>query len=153
MLGFSIGPLVGGTLTHFTGWGVVFWSNVPLMLTAIAGLACAGSATGHGPTSKSQRADWIGFVLLTTLMVSLVFGLHELPHARAAPLPVIGPFLLAGAAFFLRLRVGARAGPPLVGLTFFSGRRLLMGLPTRSLAEILILSPLLLFTPLSPILS
>ena len=46
MLGFSIGPLVGGALTHVTGWRVIFWFNVPLMLTAIAGLASAGSATG-----------------------------------------------------------------------------------------------------------
>ncbi len=145
MLGFSIGPLVGGTLTHFTGWRVIFWSNVPLMLTAIAGLACAGSATGHGPTSKSQRADWIGFVLLTTLMVSLVFGLHELPHARAAPLPVIGPFLLAGAAFFLLLRVEARAEAPLVDLSFFARRSFVMGLTIGSLAMFSIMSLLLYF--------
>src|SRR5262249_47538807 len=43
MLGFSIGPLLGGALTHFTGWRVIFWFNVALMLTAIAGLASASS--------------------------------------------------------------------------------------------------------------
>jgi len=36
MLGFSIGPLLGGALTHFTSWRVIFWFNVALMLTAIA---------------------------------------------------------------------------------------------------------------------
>src|SRR5262245_19096780 len=45
MLGFSIGPLLGGTLTHFTGWRVIFWLNVALMATAIAGLVSAGAAT------------------------------------------------------------------------------------------------------------
>src|SRR5258707_7123376 len=145
MLGFSIGPLVGGTLTHFTGWRVIFWLNVPLMLTAIAGLACAGSATGHGSGSKSLPADWIGFVLLTTLMVSLVFGLHELPHARTALLPVIGPFLLAGAAPFFLLRVEARAGGPLFGLSFFPRRRFVVGLPIGPAAVVRILSPPLLF--------
>src|SRR5262249_33865301 len=42
MLGFSSGPLVGGTLPPFTGWRVIFWPTPPLMLTAIAGLAFAG---------------------------------------------------------------------------------------------------------------
>src|SRR4030095_2285602 len=69
MLGFSIGPLLGGALTHFTGWRVIFWFNVVLMLTAIAGLASAGSGRASG--GESRRADWLGFVFLTTLMVSL----------------------------------------------------------------------------------
>src|SRR5262249_41317030 len=45
MLGFSIGPLLGGALTHFTSWRVIFWLNVLLMSTAMAGLASAGRAT------------------------------------------------------------------------------------------------------------
>src|SRR5439155_19353530 len=136
MLGFSIGPLVGGTLTHFTGWRVIFWSNVPLMLTAIAGLACADSVTAHGSPSKSHRADWIGFVLLATLMVSLVFGLHALPHARAAPFPVVGPFVLAGAALVWLLRVERRAAAALVRLDLFSRRRVVVGPAVRPLSVV-----------------
>src|SRR5262249_35702884 len=128
MLGFSIGPLLGGALTHFTSWRVIFWFNVVLMLTAIAGLACAGSATARAHGSESRRADWVGFVVLTTLMVSLVFALHALPRARAAPLPVIGPFVLAAAAFFLLLIVESRAKAPLVDLSFFARRSFVMGL-------------------------
>ena len=145
MLGFSIGPLVGGTLTHFTGWRVIFWSNLPLMLTAIAGLACAGSGSTHPYASKDQRADWIGFVLLTTLMVSVVFGLHALPHARSAPLPVVGPFVLAGAALFLLLRIERRAGAPLIDLSFFARRSFVMGLAIGSLSMFSIMSLLLYF--------
>ena len=145
MLGFSIGPLVGGTLTHFTGWRVIFWSNLPLMLTAISGLACAGSGSTHPYASKDQRADWIGFVLLTTLMVSVVFGLHALPHARSAPLPVVGPFVLAGAALFLLLRIERRAGAPLVDLSFFARRSFVMGLAIGSLSMFSIMSLLLYF--------
>src|SRR5262249_32580710 len=116
MLGFSIGPLFGGALTHFTGWRVIFWFNVALMLTAIAGLASTRLDTARADATQGRRADWIGFVLLTTFMVSLVFGLHALPHARAAPLPAVGPFVLAAAAFFLLLIVESRAKPPLVDL-------------------------------------
>jgi MFS family permease len=143
MLGFSIGPLLGGALTHLTGWRVIFWFNVVLMLAAIAGLASAGSARASG--RESRRADWIGFVLLTTLMVSLVFGLHALPQARTAPLPVVGWFAVAATAFFLLLSVESRAKAPLVNLAFFARRSFVMGVAIGALAMFSIMSLLLYF--------
>jgi MFS family permease len=145
MLGFSIGPLFGGALAHLTGWRVIFWLNVPLMLTAIAGLASDGLAAAGARGTQSRRADWIGFVLLATLMVSLVFALHALPHALAAPLPVIGPFALAATALFLLLTVESRAKAPLVDLSFFARRRFVMGLVIGSLSMFSIMSLLLYF--------
>jgi MFS family permease len=145
MLGFSIGPLLGGALTHLTSWRVIFWLNVPLMLTAFAGLACAGAAAARADGTQSRRADWIGFVLLTTLMVSLVFALHALPHARAAPLPVVGPFLLAVAAFCLLLVVESRVKAPLVDLSFFTRQKFVMGVTIGSLSMFSIVTLLLYF--------
>jgi len=145
MLGFSIGPLLGGAFTHFTGWRVIFWFNVALMLGAMAGLACARAAAARASSSESRRADWLGFVLLITLMVSLVFALHALPQARAAPLSVIGPFALAAAAFVLLLVVEARVKPPFVDLTFFARRKFAMGVAIGSLAMFSIISLLLYF--------
>ena len=145
MLGFSIGPLVGGALTHVTGWRVIFWLNVLLMLAAIAGMASAGSATARAYAKQSRRADWIGFVLLATLMVSLVFGLHALPHAGAAPLPVVGPFALAATTFVLLLTVESRSEAPLVDLSFFARRGFVMGVAIGSLSMFSIMSLLLYF--------
>jgi MFS family permease len=145
MLGFSIGPLLGGVLTHVTGWRVIFWLNVLLMLAAIAGLATAGSATTRADGTQGWRADWTGFVLLATFMVSLVFGLHALPHVGAAPLPVVGPFVLAAAAFVLLLIVESRAEAPLVDLSFFARRGFVMGVAIGSLSMFSIMSLLLYF--------
>ena len=145
MLGFSIGPLFGGALTHVTGWRVIFWLNVPLMLTAIAGLASAASATARDYSTQTRPADWIGFVFLSTLMVSLVFGLHALPHAGVAPLPVVGAFLLAAVALFLLLRVESRVDAPLVDLSFFARRGFVMGVAIGSLSMFCIMSLLLYF--------
>jgi MFS family permease len=145
MLGFSIGPLLGGALTHVAGWRVIFWLNVPLMLLAIAGLAYARSAVAHADGARHRRADWIGFVLLATFMVSLVFGLHASPQARAAPLSVIGPFALAAIAFVLLLVVESRAAAPLVDLNFFVRRSFVMGLAIGSLSMLSIMSLLLYF--------
>jgi MFS family permease len=145
MLGFSVGPLLGGALTHVTGWRVIFWLNVLLMLVAIAGLASAGSATARADGTQGRRADWTGFVSLATFMVSLVFGLHALPHVGAAPLPVVGPFVLAAAAFVLLLIVESRAEAPLVDLSFFARRGFVMGVAVGSLSMFSIMSLLLYF--------
>jgi MFS family permease len=145
MLGFSLGPLLGGALAHVTGWRVIFWLDVPLMLTAVAGLASAGSLTARTHGTQSRRADWLGFVLLATLMVSLVFALHALPHVKGAPLPVVGPFVLAAAAFVLLLKVESRVAAPLVDLSFFARRGFVMGVVIGSLSMFSIMSLLLYF--------
>src|SRR5215813_3094820 len=145
MFGFSIGPLLGGALTHITGWRVIFWFNALLMLVAIAGMASVGLATARAVGAQGRRADWIGFILLATFMVALVFGLHAVPHAGASPLPVIGLFGLAAAAFVLLLSVEARAKAPLVDLGFFARRGFVMGVAIGSLAMFSIMSLLLYF--------
>ncbi len=145
MLGFSIGPLIGGALTHLTGWRVIFWINALFMSAAILGLVFAFSATTRAPGAPGRRTDWIGFVLLAIFMVSLVFGLHALPHVRATPLSALGPFALATAAFFLLLRMEARLEAPLVDPDFFARRGFAMGLAIGSLSMFSILSLLLYF--------
>ena len=37
LLGFSLGPLVGGAVTHLVGWRVNFWLNLALMIPAALG--------------------------------------------------------------------------------------------------------------------
>jgi MFS family permease len=145
MLGFSIGPLIGGAFTHFTGWRAIFWFNVLLMLVSVSGLAAAGSATAGARGAQGRRTDWIGFVLLATLMVSAVFGLHALPQAGTATLSVIGPFILAAIAFVALLVVGARAEFPFVDLSFFTRRGFVMGVVIGSLSMFSIMSLLLYF--------
>jgi len=145
MLGFSTGPLLGGALTHVASWRVIFWLNVLLMSAAIAGLAAAGPATAPAGGTQGRRVDWTGFVLLATFMVSLVFGLHALPLVAEAPLPVIGPFVLAAAAFALLLILESRAEAPLVDLSFFARRAFVMGVAIGSLSMFSITSLLLYF--------
>jgi hypothetical protein len=115
------------------------------MLVAIAGMAFAGLATMRADGTRGRRADWVGFILLATFMVALVFGLHEVPHAGAAPLPVVAALVLAAAAFVLLLSVEARAEAPLVDLSFFARRGFVMGVAIGSLSMFSIMSLLLYF--------
>ena len=142
ILGFSIGPLLGGVLTHITGWRLIFWLNVLLISTSIVGLASAGSLMPHG---NNRRTDWVGFVLLATLMVSLVFALHGVPHMAVAPLSVIGTFGLAAIALILLVAAESRSEAPLVDLRFFARRGFVMGVAIGSLSMFSIMSLLLYF--------
>lgn len=145
MLGFSIGPLLGGALTHGAGWRAIFWLNVPLMLAATAGLASAGATRPRAEPAPVGGADWAGFVLLTTFMVSLVFGLHALPQAGASPLAAIVPSALAIAALAVLIVVEARADTPLVDLSFFRRMEFVIGSVIGALAMLCLMSLLLYF--------
>src|SRR4029453_7169465 len=64
---------------------------------------------------------------------------------EAAPLRVVGSFVLAAAAFVLLLRVESRAKAPRLDLSFFARRGFVMGLAIGSLAMFSIMSLLLYF--------
>ena len=92
MLGFSIGPLVGGAITHYAGWRINFWLNIVAMRPG--GLALwlhPGTATG-----RPSAVDWLGLGLLAFFMVTLVHGLHALAAVRSEPAAAIVPLVAGG---------------------------------------------------------
>jgi MFS family permease len=118
MLGFSIGPLVGGAITHYAGWRMNFWLNVVVMLPA--GLALwLHPGTGDRQT---KRVDWLGLGLLAFFMVTLISGLHALPAARSEPAAAIVLPVLAAIAFAALLRVETRHHRPLLDFGLFRNR-------------------------------
>jgi len=121
MLGFSVGPLVGGALSHYAGWRTVFWLNVPAMAMA-AGLLLADRHGGGVPARQAERTDWLGVVLLAVFMTALIFGLHALPEGASAPWAAIAPLAVAALALTGLLRVEARSKEPLLDLAFFARR-------------------------------
>jgi hypothetical protein len=115
------------------------------MVMAMAGLVSDRSMTSHDASAPSPRIDWIGFVLLATLMASLVFALHGVPHTASAPLSVVAPLLLATIAFVLLLIAEVRIEAPLIDLSFFARRAFVMGVTIGSLSMFSIMSLLLYF--------
>jgi MFS family permease len=119
MLGFSIGPLLGGAVTHYAGWRIVFWINLALMLPAGTALVLNPGAPGRA----ASKVDWPGLGLLALFMVALVLGLHALPRLVQAPAPAMLPLLLAAAAFLLLYRTEKRRDDPLLDFALFANRR------------------------------
>jgi MFS family permease len=118
MLGFSIGPLIGGTLTHYAGWRAMFWLN--LLLMAPAGLVLW--LRPRDAASRTDRVDWLGLALLAVFMIALVQGLHGVAHLEAAPLAVIIPLVVAVVAFAVLVSVETRRSAPLIDLALFRDR-------------------------------
>src|SRR5271170_6286570 len=118
MLGFSIGPLVGGAITHYAGWGMNFWLNVVVMLPAGLALWLHPDARDR----QTSRVDWLGLGLLAFFMVMLVHGLHALATAGSEPLAAIVPLALAAVGFVALLAVETRHHRPLLDFGLFRDR-------------------------------
>jgi MFS family permease len=118
MLGFSIGPLVGGAVTHYAGWRVNFWLNVALMLPAAMALWLNPGAAGR----HTRRVDWLGLGLLAIFMVTLVQGLRAMGAGVSNPGAAIAPLGLAAIAFAALLRLETRHDRPLFDFGLFRSR-------------------------------
>jgi MFS family permease len=118
MLGFSIGPLVGGAVTHYAGWRVNFWLNVALMLPAAMALWLNPGAAGR----HTRRIDWLGLGLLAIFMVTLVQGLRAMGAGVSNPGAPIAPLGLAALAFVALLRLETRHDRPLFDFGLFRSR-------------------------------
>ena len=143
MLGFSIGPLIGGALTDIAGWRAIFWLNALLMLAAMAGMAVSGGAGEASGRARKPAIDWAGFILQAAFMAALIFALQAAPHGRAAPARLIGLLALAAGSFILLLAAEARVAAPLIDRKLFLRTDFVMGLAMGSLAMFSIMSLLL----------
>lgn len=118
MLGFSIGPLIGGAVTHYAGWRFIFWLNVAAMVPAALMLLRHPGAAGR----RAISMDWVGLGILAVFMVTLISGLQALAHVRTSPLAAIVPLALAVMAFIALIRTETRRPQPLVDFALFANR-------------------------------
>ncbi|SFM58048.1 MFS transporter [Methylobacterium pseudosasicola] len=144
MLGFSIGPLIGGILTHLAGWRVIFWADGTAIVLAACGLWFAGPTRPPVPTVRPHRFDGLGFVSLAAAMVATIFALQGLAHIGQAPLRLAVPLGFALLAFALFVRQERRCTGPLVDFGLFTTRGFKPALIIATTAMSCIL-PLLLF--------
>jgi len=120
MLGFSIGPLVGGLLTDYAGWRANFWINLLLMALAAAGLLSARPVSVRRASSEQAWPDWRGLFLLGLFMTALTYTVRALPSLASAPWRVVGAGLVAIAALLVLLKVERSRPAPLVDFSFFA---------------------------------
>lgn len=101
-LGLSVGPFIGGILTHYLGWRSIFFATVPLGI--LATFLLNRYLKDDRTTPPGERFDTAGAVMYSMSLVSLMYGFSRLPSSPGIVLTMLG---LAGCiAFTLReLRV------------------------------------------------
>jgi predicted MFS family arabinose efflux permease len=118
MLGFSIGPLLGGAITHYAGWRINFWLNLLIMLPS----ALALGISSRGEPRRPNPVDWLGLLFLVFFMTMLIVGLHAVSTAATAPWAAVIPLALAVVAFAALHRTETRHRGPLLDFALFSNR-------------------------------
>jgi EmrB/QacA subfamily drug resistance transporter len=68
----ALGPVLGGVITTNWSWRGIFLVNVPIGVLAVALTAWR---VEESKSPNPTRPDWAGFALLTTGLVSLIYGL------------------------------------------------------------------------------
>lgn len=123
-LGGTFGVILGGALIDALSWRWIFLVNVPIIavLVAVTPLLINESRAELAPGAR--RADWLGAVLGTGGLLTLVLAI-----VRTEPLgfgsPEVLGLLAAGAALLAAfVRVEQRAGSPLLPLAVFRSRSL-----------------------------
>jgi EmrB/QacA subfamily drug resistance transporter len=110
----ALGPVLGGVITTNWDWRGIFLVNIPIGVLA---LAVTIWRVGESRSPRPEPPDWIGFVLLTAGLVSLVYGLIRAGETTWSDAAVIG-CLAAGTALLVSFIVAeARVRHPMVDLS------------------------------------
>ncbi len=113
-LGLSLGPFLGGFLTHQFGWRSIFLVNIPIGLLVIYLLLT--KLQGEWAGSRGEKFDRAGSVIYGVTLVALMEGLSRLPAQAGAWLILIG---IGGAALFIAWE--RKAESPLLNMDLFIG--------------------------------
>lgn len=130
LLGPVLGPILGGYLIDIASWRWVFLINLPI---GIIGIFLGARLLTHDKAAVPPRIDWLGLILLSPGLVSVIFGLSKIDTAGLANLwmtiPLAGGLMLA-AGF---VRHSTRASQPLLDLKLLRGRSMAAAATTTAL--------------------
>lgn len=116
-LGLTVGPSLGGWLTHAFGWRTVFYINVPVGLLALT--LSLIFIPKDSPSESEKRFDLPGAAVFLAALTLLLLGLNKGADWGWSSPSVLG--LLAGAAAFMAvfILIERRSSHPMLDLNLF----------------------------------
>ena len=116
-LGLTVGPSLGGWLTHAFGWRTVFYINVPVgALALILSLIFIPKDT---PAEGGQRFDLPGAGIFLAGLTSLMLGLNKGAEWGWSSPTVLGLLVGALALLALFVQIELRSPAPMLDLSMF----------------------------------
>ena len=115
-LAVAIGPLAGGLLTTGLSWRWIFFVNVPFGIAAV-GIAALRVSESRAP--QASGPDWLGFVLFTVALASLVYGLIESNQRSFTDTLVLSCFAVAAVLLVAFVIIEMRSAHPMFDLSLF----------------------------------
>jgi EmrB/QacA subfamily drug resistance transporter len=119
--GAVAGVLLGGVLTELLSWNWIFFVNVPV---GILGLALAPFLIDESRDATAESYDIPGAVLVTSSLVTLVYGITQANHFGWSSATTIGLFAAAAALMAGFLAWESRVKDPLMPFSIFRLRTL-----------------------------
>ncbi|MCI1211264.1 MAG: MFS transporter [Bifidobacterium tibiigranuli] len=124
VIGFPLGPILGGWLLAHVSWGWIFMINVPIAILAVI------SVLWLIPESRSKRRptwDVPGLASISVAIVLVCYGLTQAESESWGQVSVWLPTIVAIALVVVFVGIERRAAAPLVPLALFRRRRFAAG--------------------------
>jgi EmrB/QacA subfamily drug resistance transporter len=118
--GAAAGLVVGGLLTEYLNWRWNFFINVPVGIFAAIGIL--KFVPPHSSTASHRHLDLPGALLVTSGLMTLVYGLTEAPHWGWLSTGTLGFLATSIALLAAFLWNESRASHPLMPLSIFKIR-------------------------------
>jgi len=115
-LGLSLGPVLGGFLTAFSGWRSIFWINVPLGLLIL--WLTLWKLKGEWAEAAGEGLDWTGSVIYGVSLAIAILGLPRIPSFLGIGMTIIGFLGMVG---FIRWE--SRLESPILNVGLFKNNR------------------------------
>lgn len=116
-LGLTVGPSLGGWLTHAFGWRTVFYINVPVGSLAL--FLSMHFIPKDAPNDKGQRFDLPGAIIFMAGLTALLLGLNKGADWGWGSPAVLGLLVLSIVLLILFILVENRTSMPMLDLNLF----------------------------------
>jgi len=116
LTGFALGFFLGGLLTYYLSWRLIFLATLPVSLAVLATIR--RKLPGECALSRGQRLDILGSALNAALLFFIILGLSLLPGRSGAIYIMSGLALL-----FIFIRVESKNHSPALDPDLFRNNR------------------------------